>query len=67
MAREQTDRGCFDCAAVLRFSGSRKPSWPAWFVGRREMSVTEACDWQREQWGPVSYTHLRAHETSAHL
>ena len=51
MAREQTDRGCFDSAAVLHFSGSSKPSWPAWFVGRREMSVTEACDWQMEQWG----------------
>eukprot|EP00969_Alexandrium_andersonii_P369461 15475191-Alexandrium_andersonii.AAC.1 len=38
----------FLAVAVLHFSGSRKPSWWAWHVGRLEANVEEVCAWVRE-------------------
>eukprot|EP00969_Alexandrium_andersonii_P260275 11507589-Alexandrium_andersonii.AAC.1 len=60
---------CWARPSTPRPSGMR-PRWPcwattssSWFGSPRKPTA----EWSSNNGRPVSYTHLRAHETSAHL
>eukprot|EP00969_Alexandrium_andersonii_P187139 8268865-Alexandrium_andersonii.AAC.1 len=51
LAQERAGGDGLRDAMVLHFSGSQKPSWLAWYVGRREATAEEwALQAERPSW-----------------